>query len=155
MISSPLGEGVPSPRVDATNHLDAHPSLVVGVLSLPSQVVQVLLNPIHVEADPTRVAEGGLLDPILLVVLVAISLGAEGPNHQVEVAPILRVAVGLLVPEDPTPLVAEGPILAGQCRKVDRLRLAVPLRVDYVLVPSCFHGSCEQQLNKRAPDATV
>lgn len=145
---------VSSPLVDATNLLDDHPSLLVGVLLVPSQVAQILLNPIHVEAggpillvevDPIHLAEGGLLGPILLAVLVAISLEVEGPSQQVEVAPIRRGPVGLLVAEDPIHLVVEGPILVGLCRKADRLRLAVPLRVESVLVPSCFHGSCEEQ----------
>lgn len=142
---------VSSPLVDATNLQDDHPSLVVGVLLVPSQVARVLLHPIHVEAggptllvevDPIHQAEGGLLGPILLAVLGATSLEVEAPSHQVEVAPIRRLPVGLLVAGDPIHLVVEGPILVGLCRKVDRLRLAVPLWVDSVLVPSCFHGSC-------------
>lgn len=137
---------VSSPLVDATNLQDDHPSLVVGVLLVPSQVAQILLNPIHVEAggpihlvevDPSHLAEGGLLGPILLAVLVAISLEVEDPSR--------RVPVGLLVAEDPIHLVVEVPSLVGLCRKADRLRLAVPLWVDSVLVPSCFHGSCEEQ----------
>lgn len=126
----------------------------MGVLLVPSQVAQILLKPIHVEAggpillvevDPIHLAEEGLLGPIVLAVLVAISLEVEGPSHQVEVAPIRRVLVGLLVAEDPIHLVVEGPILVGLCRKADRLRLAVPLWVDSVLVPSCFPGSCKDQ----------
>lgn len=145
---------VSSPLVDATNLQDDHPSLPVGVLEVPSQVAQILLNPIHVEAggpillvevDPIHLAEGGLLGPILLAVLVAISLEVEGPSHQVEVAPIRRVTVDLLVAEDPIHLVVEGPILVGLCRRADRPRLAVPLWVESVLVPSCFQGSSEEQ----------
>lgn len=145
MVSSVLGAGVPSLLVDATNHQDDHRSLVVGVLLVPSQVAQALLNPIHVQAvDPTHPVEGGLLGPILLAVLVAIPLEAQGPSHQVEVAPILRVAVALEA-WAPIHLVVEDPILVGPCRKVGRLRLAVPVWVYSVLVPSCSHGSCELQ----------
>lgn len=128
MVSSRLGEGVPSPLGDATNHQDDHPSLVVGVLLVPSRGVQALLNPIHEEAvgpillvvvDPTHLAEGDLLGPIHRVVLVAIPLEVEGPNHQVAVAPSLRAGDGLLG--------AGAPIhLEGQCQKVGRPRLAVP-----------------------------
>lgn len=145
MVSSRLDEGVPSHLVDATNHQDDHPSLVVGVLLVPSRVVQALLNSIHeeavdpillVEVDPTHLAEGDLLGPIHRVVLVAIPLGVEGPNHRVEVVPSLRAAGGLLG--------AGAPIhLEGPCRKVGRLRLVVPSWTDSVLVPSCYKNSCE------------
>lgn len=138
MVSSRLGEGVPSHLVDATNHQDDHPSPAVGVLLVPSRVVQALLNPIHeeavgpillVEVDPNHLEEGGLLGPIHRVVLVAIPLEVEVPNHQVEVAPSLRAADGLLG--------AGAPIhLEGPCRKVGRLRLVVPSWIDSVLVPS-------------------
>lgn len=144
MISSRLGEGVPSHLVDATNHQDDRPSLAVGVLLVPSRVVQALLNPIHeeavgpillVEVDPTHLEEGGLLGPIHQVVLVAISLEVEVRNHQVVAAPSLRAADGLLGAGAPTHL--EGP-----CRKVGRLRLVVPSWIDSVLVPSCYRRNC-------------
>lgn len=145
MVSSPLGEGEPSHLVDGTNHQDDLPSLVVGVPLVPSRVVQALF-PIHeeavgpillVEVDPTHLVEGDLLGPIHQVVLVAIPQEVEGPNHQVEVAPSLRAADGLLG--------AGAPIhLEGLCRKVGRLRLVVPSLIDSVLVPSCYKGSCEQ-----------
>lgn len=150
MVSSVPGAGVPSLLVDATNHQD---DLVVGDLLVHSQVAQALLNPIHVQAvgpillvgvDPTHRVEGGVLGPILLVVLVAIPLEGEGPSHQVEVAPILRVVV-VLEAGAPIHLVVEGPILVGPCRKVGRLRLGVPVWFYSVLVPSCSHGSCELQ----------
>lgn len=112
-VSSRLGGGVPSHLGDAANRRGDHPSLVVGVLLLPSRVVQALF-PIHegavgpilqVEADPTRLAEGDLLGPIRQVALVAIPQG--GPNHQVEGGPSLGAADGLLGAGAPTYL--EGP----------------------------------------------
>lgn len=153
-VSSRLGEGVPSLLVDATNHRDDHPSLAVGVLLVPSRVAQALLHPIHGEAvdpillagvDPTHLAAGDLLVPILLGELVAIHLEAEGPNHQVEVAPIPRVAAGLLEAGVPIHLEVEGPTPVGPCQKVGRPHLEVPWRADSVLVPSCQRRRCEQQ----------
>lgn len=144
--------------VDAANHQDDHPSLVVEVLLVPNRVVQALF-PIHeevvgpilpVEVDPIHLAAGDLLDPIHQVVLVAIPLEVEGPNHQVEVASSLRAADGLLG--------AGAPIhLEGPCRKVGRLRLVVPSWTDSVLVPSCYNGSCEQptMLSKIASNVTA
>lgn len=138
-VSSRQGEGGASHLVDATNLQDNHPSLVVGVLLVPSRVVRALLNPIHeeaggpiflVEVDPTHLAEGDLLGPIHHVLLVAIPLEVEGPNHRAEAGPSLPVADGLLGAGPPTHL--EGP-----CRKEARLRLVVPSWADSVLVPSC------------------
>ncbi|CAG05110.1 unnamed protein product [Tetraodon nigroviridis] len=112
-VSSRLGGRVPNHLGDATSHRGDHPSLVVGVLSLPSRVVQALF-PIHeeavgpilqVEADPTLLAEGHLLGPIRQVVVGAIPLGA--PNHQAEEAPsrgaadVLQGAGGPIHPEGP------------------------------------------------------
>lgn len=151
-VSSRPGKGVPSLLVDATNYLGDHPSLAVGVLLVPSRVAQGLLDPIHgaaadpillVEVDPTHPEAGDLLVPILPGASVAIHLEAEGPSHQVEVAPILQGAAGPLEAGVPIHLVAEGPTPVGPCQKVGRPRLEVPWRADSVLVPSCHRRRCE------------
>lgn len=143
MVSSRLGERVASHLVDATNHQDDHPSLVVGVLLVPSLVVQALLNPIHeeavgtillVEVDPTHLMEGDLLGPIRQVVLVAILLEVKGPSDQVEVAPSLQAEDGLLGP-------GVSIHLEGPCRMVGRRHQVVPSWIDSVLVPSLW---CEK-----------
>lgn len=158
VVSSHPGGGIPTLLGDGPSHQDDHPSLVVGAPWVPSRVARDLLNPIpdeaagpilQVEVDPIHLVEVVLLGPTPLVALVAIPLEADGPTLQVEVAPIRRVGGGPLDAGAPSHLEEGGPIQGGPCRRVGRLLLAVPSRVDSVWVPSCSdQTTADQTINR-------
>lgn len=140
--SSHRGEEEVSSHLDevgAANHLGEAPSLVAGVLLVPSQVV-VLLGPIHqvvvvlsgpilqvvvvpslLDVGGTNLEAGDLSGPIPLAVVDPIHQGAEGPIHREAVVPIPRAAEDPSRPvgADPSRPAVEGPTLAALRRTGD------------------------------------